>query len=127
MSRPAAIALDRAQQTLTITWKDGHVSVYPLNVLREACPCVECRGGHENMGKKPDMEQLLGGGLLIPLARAKSYLIDTILPVGNYAIQPQWTDGHNTGIYTWIFLRDICPCSECRAQAKEQPLYRPIE
>jgi len=34
-------------------------------------------------------------------------------PVGNYAIQIEFTDGHNTGIYSYDYLRTICPCEAC--------------
>jgi DUF971 family protein len=36
-------------------------------------------------------------------------------PVGNYAMNIVWKDGHATGIYSWEYLRRICPCSECTA------------
>jgi DUF971 family protein len=35
-------------------------------------------------------------------------------PVGNYAIRINWSDGHNTGIYSWEHLRRICQCEECK-------------
>jgi DUF971 family protein len=38
----------------------------------------------------------------------------SIEPVGGYAIQIAWNDGHSTGIYSWEHLRRICPCPECR-------------
>jgi DUF971 family protein len=110
MPRPTSITLDRTRQVLIIPWDDGHPSEYPLSGLREACPCVECRGGHENMGKPPDPNVML----LIPLAPTKSYMIAKLLPVGNYALQPEWDDGHHSGIYTWAYLRGLCPCEECR-------------
>ena len=112
MPRPTAITLDRKRRLLIIPWDDGHTSEYPLNGLREACPCVECRGGHENMGTPPDPEMLLN----IPLIPVKSYIVTRLLPVGNYAIQPEWEDGHSTGIYTWPYLRGLCPCEDCRAK-----------
>jgi DUF971 family protein len=37
-------------------------------------------------------------------------------PVGNYAISPHWADGHKTGYYTYVLLRDRCPCAECTAR-----------
>ena len=37
--------------------------------------------------------------------------------VGKYAIRFTWSDGHEHGIYSWDFLRDICPCAECRAKS----------
>jgi DUF971 family protein len=41
-------------------------------------------------------------------------LID-IQPIGNYAIEFHWHDGHSTGIYTYDYLRSLCPCPECDA------------
>jgi len=41
-------------------------------------------------------------------------VVTKIIPVGNYALQPEWSDGHHTGIYTWAYLRGLCPCAECR-------------
>ena len=43
--RPTDIALDRERHELRIEWRDGGISVYPLDALREACPCAFCRGG----------------------------------------------------------------------------------
>jgi DUF971 family protein len=117
MPRPTAIQLDRTQRVLNIAWDEGHRSRYPLAGLREACPCVECRGGHENMGKPADPDVFNS----IPLAPAKSYELVRIVPVGNYAIQPEWSDGHHTGLYTWTYLRALCPCDECRAKAAVIP------
>ncbi|MEO0565202.1 MAG: gamma-butyrobetaine hydroxylase-like domain-containing protein, partial [Chloroflexota bacterium] len=50
--RPTRIDLNRAEAFLEITWQDGAICRYPLSHLREACPCVECRGGHEYMGNQ---------------------------------------------------------------------------
>ena len=74
---------------------------------------MECRGGHENMGRAPDPNVFD----TIPLAPSKSYELVRIVPVGHYAIQPEWSDGHHTGLYTWAYLRGLCPCAECRAAA----------
>jgi DUF971 family protein len=123
MSKPKSIALNRAAKKLIIDWEDGATCEYPLDVLREACPCVECRGGHENMGAKPDADSLL---LTIPLIRNKSYEIAKIVPVGNYAITPVWTDGHNTGIYAWGYLRELCAGLEAAVKGKDQSLYKPL-
>jgi DUF971 family protein len=53
---------------------------------------------------------------LIPLTPAKSYEMTTLAPVGHYALQPTWSDGHSAGIYAWGYLRDLCPCPICRAE-----------
>lgn len=126
MPRPAALTLDRQRAVLIVPWDDGHRSEYPLSLLREGCPCVECRGGHSQMGQPPDVDQLLR---TIPLARAKSYQMARLEPVGNYACRPEWTDGHNTGLFTWAYLRELCPCAECRARPADgsRSLYRRLD
>lgn len=115
MPRPTSIQLNRSRGLLILNWDDGHRSEYALSGLREACPCVECRGGHEHMGQAPDPSVFD----TIPLAPVKSHGLRQLVPVGNYALQPEWEDGHHAGIYTWAYLRGLCPCSECRR--KTQP------
>jgi DUF971 family protein len=44
---------------------------------------------------------------------------ETAEPVGKYAIKFHWNDGHELGIYSWQFLRDWCPCEECKAARVE--------
>jgi DUF971 family protein len=100
---PKAITLNKTDARLEITWSDSTLCHYPLSALREACPCVECRGGHQNMGRQFDPENIL---VLMP---KRSYGIKTVDFVGNYALQPTWDDGHHTGIYTWEYLRRLCP------------------
>lgn len=104
--KPVEITLnkqDKSNQFLQIRWSDNVTSQYPLPHLREACPCVECRGGHQNMGLENAPTNLL------TLTPARSYEIKSLHPVGNYALQPIWDDGHATGIYTWEYLRYISP------------------
>ncbi len=100
---PQAITLNKTEGRLEIVWTDGLVSRYPLSHLREACPCVECRGGHSKMGLEHAPDDLLK---LVP---RRSYAIIALAAVGNYALQPSWDDGHSTGIYTWEYLRLISP------------------
>lgn len=100
---PKGVTLDRNQGILEIVWSDGAICHYPLSQLREACPCVECRGGHERMGSAYDPDDILK---LIP---KRSYGVQTVQLVGNYALQPIWDDGHSTGLYTWEYLRKLCP------------------
>ncbi|MFQ5923945.1 MAG: gamma-butyrobetaine hydroxylase-like domain-containing protein [Anaerolineales bacterium] len=105
--RPRKISASRSRGLLLIDWEDGHHSDYPLAGLRAACPCAECRGGHEGMGKRGSPEMLE-----IPLAPAGSRELDHMQGVGNYALQLVWADGHAYGIYTWEYLRELCPCGE---------------
>lgn len=101
--KPKGIKLFKNEGYLEITWQDDRVCRYPLSHLREACPCVECRGGHQNMGMENAPDDIL------KLTPARSYKMEDLKPVGNYAIQPIWDDGHTTGIYTWEYLHHICP------------------
>jgi DUF971 family protein len=101
--KPTSITLDKTAGQLVITWSDSQNCVYPLSQLREACPCVECRGGHQNMGRQSDPADILA------LKPARSYAMESLELVGNYALQPLWDDGHHTGIYTWEFLKRLCP------------------
>src|SRR5258706_16367082 len=106
--RPTGITLDKPGAQLVITWSDDTTCHYPLANLREACPCVECRGGHQNMGKHTDPDNILSPTLSLTLSPARSYVIESVELVGNYALQPFWDDGHHTGIYTWEYLKRLC-------------------
>lgn len=101
--RPTNIQLNRQIGELHITWDDGQTCVYPLSHLRAACPCVECRGGHDRMGMEYAPDNLLD------LTPARAYQVERLELVGNYALQFFWDDGHHTGIYTWEYLRRLCP------------------
>ena len=99
---PSGITADRTKNVMMISWVDGIDSAIPFSTLRNACPCAQCRGGHENMSKSPDPNVFL-----ISLSDSKESVITDIQPVGNYAITIAWGDGHKFGIYTWDFLREL--------------------
>jgi DUF971 family protein len=107
--KPTGITADRQRRQMTITWGDGHTSTYSFSLLRHACPCAECRGGHENMSVEPDPTVFDLAEEDVPATRIKN-----IEAVGSYAITIEWEDGHTYGIYNWHYLRTLCPCSECR-------------
>ncbi|WP_084001276.1 gamma-butyrobetaine hydroxylase-like domain-containing protein [Anaerolinea thermolimosa] len=106
---PVSIKASKTKKELTVEWKDGHHSVYPFWLLRAACPCATCRGGHENMSPEPDpkvFQHFREDSAENRLTRLEM--------VGQYAITFEWEDGHHFGIYTWHYLRALCPCNECR-------------
>jgi DUF971 family protein len=107
---PAGITANKKIRELSIEWKDGHVSIYPFALLRAACPCASCRGGHENMRSEPD-EAVFA----VRLGDTPATRLRKIEAVGSYAITFEWEDSHFYGIYNWHFLRALCPCAECRA------------
>ncbi len=100
---PTEITLNQKENLLSITWTDGNVCRYPVSQLRMACPCADCRGGHENMGRRGDPKNLYD------LQPPHPYHIEQLELVGNYALQPIWDDGHDSGIYTWEYLYRLCP------------------
>ncbi len=110
---PTSITAHRQARELTIVWNDGHTSVYPFFLLRSACPCAECRGGHEGMNTEPDPRVFGLNGEDSPAIRLKN-----IVAVGNYAINIEWEDGHHYGIYNWTYLRKLCPCPQCHPSVR---------
>ena len=101
------IAVSRSKG-IQIDWKDGHHSAYGLAYLREKCPCATCTGAH---GATPGAAK---SGSPFQLYQPVLKLVD-VEPAGSYALQLKWSDGHSTGIYSYDYLRRICPCPECQS------------
>jgi DUF971 family protein len=101
--KPTGITADRKAATVTINWDDESSCAYPFSLLRNACPCAQCRGGHANMKPEPD-----DNVFSIPLIDAKNTQLEDVEAVGNYAVKFVWGDGHSTGIYDWQFLYTLC-------------------
>jgi DUF971 family protein len=83
------------EHDVKIRWKDGEEIVYPARFLRFHCPCAMCQ------------DEMTGERRLQESSMANDVHPETILPVGHYAIQIYYSDGHNTGIYTWETLRGL--------------------
>ena len=112
--RPLDITADRQGAKMTIQWSDGHVSTYPFSLLRAACPCASCRGGHDRMGSDPDPQVFEQ-----PVVDTDATRMRSLEAVGNYAITIEWEDGHHYGIYNWHYLRALCPCPDCRKEQND--------
>lgn len=95
-----AVRSPRGARETEIEWGDGHKGKYPHAILRGYCPCAGCQGhsGTISFVASSDMQQE----------------IETIEPVGNYALQFHWFDSHASGIYSYKYLRALCQCDECR-------------
>ncbi len=108
-TEPVSIRAERAEGKLYISWADGHESEYTLEYLRWCCACAPCRGEMGRPGALDTVERLLPA----------QYELADIKPVGRYAMQPLWADGHTTGIYAFDYLRSMCLCPQCTAQRQQ--------
>ena len=92
------------RQAVEIEWDDGHNSLHFAGTLRENCPCSLCQ------------EQIKVGNLKLRVVGndTKNVTIMDVQKVGRYAVSFVFSDQHNTGIYTYEYLRQICECSHCR-------------
>jgi ATP-binding protein involved in chromosome partitioning len=87
--------LPRDPRTLSILWEDGHRDDFDVRDLRLACHCALC------------VEEMSGRPLLDPKTIRSDVRPRQIVSIGNYAIQPEWSDGHNSGIYSFKDLRAL--------------------
>ena len=117
---PLHIAVSKSRG-VTIDWADGHKSEYNCAMLRDACPCATCTGAHGTEPQPSDYSKPVAAGELFPMFKPKP-VMRNIEAVGNYAFRIDWSDGHNAGIYSYEYLRQICPCAECEAARKENRL-----
>jgi DUF971 family protein len=110
------ITVDGQQRIMTIRWGDSHESIYPFDLLRKECPCALC----DDERKKRAAQQKKGGLSLSEMkgtvVRAGEAQVTDVQKVGHYALNFTWHDGHHTGIYSFEFLRSLCPCPACRAE-----------
>jgi DUF971 family protein len=94
---PVEVNLKEAERRLVVTWEDGHVSDFPLRYLRGFCPCASCQGHRSG---PPEFVQ------------THNETISDVRQIGAYAMNVMWDSGHDTGIYSFNYLRDLCPCAE---------------
>jgi DUF971 family protein len=95
---------------VTIAWRDGHHSHFAVAALRAACPCATCQDLHGE-GRQPPA----AASNPLQLFQAAPNRLLEAKPVGRYALQLRFSDGHETGIFTWEYLRSLCGCEACRA------------
>jgi DUF971 family protein len=106
---PTTIKLAGVNNTFTIRWSDGHLGTYPYRYLRGKCPCATCG----ELGPPPEKS-----ADPFPILARKPLKPDRAELVGRYALQIFWNDGHSSGIYTFDYLRSLCPCPECTANQR---------
>ena len=112
LADPKSVKVNMTTGTgVDIEWKDGHTSHYSFQWLRDACPCATCEEARKNDHRKAG-EPVKQAASLLPLYKPK-LRPESANPVGKYAIHFKWNDGHESGIYSWDYLREHCQCSEC--------------
>lgn len=89
--RPTNIRAPHGARELEIAWGDGRKFLYPHEILRGFCPCATCQG-HSGV-----IRFVAGGDLELR----------DLEQVGNYALGLTWGDGHNSGIYSFRYLRAL--------------------
>jgi DUF971 family protein len=90
---PTEIKLHQASRLMELAFADGTHFRLPYEYLRVYSPSAEVRG------HGPGQETLQVG--------KRNVTIDEVEPVGHYAIKPKFSDGHDTGIYSWDYLHDL--------------------
>jgi DUF971 family protein len=99
---------------LKIKWDDSAETILSLKYIRDECPCAGCKG-----------ETILLKTYRPPaptVVTPEMYQVKNIEVVGDYAIQITWKDGHNTGIYSWDYIKQL---EEGMDENKNQD-YKPL-
>lgn len=118
------VVLRRVGETgLVIEWSDGHRSEYRWRWLRENCPCATCREQHHAAAREGNTGPATpssSGRISLAVVRSgevagSPYQAVSVTPVGRYAYKIVWADGHDTGIYSFELLRQLCECAVCRS------------
>jgi DUF971 family protein len=117
--KPTAVKIHvKTGAGVDITWADGHSSHFDFAYLRDQCPCATCNDERAKKEAMPAANQL--SSPLLPMYKPKPRA-QGATQVGNYAVQISFTDGHSTGIFSYDYLRTLCPCEECGRAFRETP------
>ena len=90
---PSSLQVDATKRVLTISFDDGHEFAIDAELLRVNSPSAEVQG------HSPDQRVIVGG--------KRNVTIRDMVPTGNYAVRIVFSDGHDTGIFTWGYLYDV--------------------
>lgn len=95
---PKNIVVHQQSKVLELSYEDGSSYRLPFELLRVLSPSAEVQG------HGPGQETLQTG--------KREVLIANIEPVGHYAVKPSFSDGHESGLYSWDYLRFLCDNQE---------------
>ena len=89
---------------ITILWDDGHEGIYPSRYLRGYCCCAAC------------VEEMTGRRIVGENDVDEYVMALDWIQIGRYALKFLWSDAHDSGIYPFEVLRNLCRCEECYSQ-----------
>lgn len=92
---PTNIRAHQAEQILELVWDEGDVARLGYRLVRGECPCASCR------------DEWTGARILDPATIRPDLRLESMDPVGSYAVRLAWNDGHSSGLYTWEHLRKL--------------------
>jgi DUF971 family protein len=92
---------------LVITWTDGSLQELSSATLRSQCPCAECREKRGDEGHAKPLTPKKKALRVIQSSLEQELSLAAIWAVGQYAIGLRWEDGHDSGIYTFEYLRGL--------------------
>ncbi|MFO0634616.1 MAG: DUF971 domain-containing protein [Nannocystaceae bacterium] len=107
MAQPLDVAHHRGENLLAIAWADGTTSELPIPYLRGWCPCAQCQGHGDVVRFHEPAADVTAVGLY---------------EMGAYALGIRFSDGHDAGIYSWTWLRQLAP--ESPPAGRKRGLFR---
>jgi DUF971 family protein len=117
-ANPKSVKVNKTTGTgVDIEWDDGHRTHFTFQWLRDACPCATCTEERNNENRKPG-EAAKQAPSILPMYK-EPVRPNQVTPVGRYALNIEWNDGHASGIYSWDYLREVCQCEQYRAATAE--------
>jgi DUF971 family protein len=92
------VNIQQIGRELAVQWSDGTESYFELERLRRACPCAACGGEPDVLGNiaRPNVTY-----------SSQSFELTGFGIVGGYALQPRWADGHDSGLYSFQYLKRL--------------------
>ena len=106
---PIPRVIEKRPSAIYMRWPDGHESLYSIFELRDACPCAGCTS------------EFTGEKILDRNSIPKDVDVIDWQIQGRYAVRFNFNDGHNTGLFTYEWLKKSCPCEACKAQRSALP------
>ena len=107
---PSELRVTKDRSTLAVTFESGLSAGIPAELMRVESPSAEVQG-HSAAGKK-----LVAGKRRVAIIGAE--------PVGNYAVRLTFSDGHDTGLFTWRYLRELAETGSDKMAAYQAALAK---